>query len=41
VDDKTLVFFGVRVMLGLVSAFCEAFFVSGVIRRFGLRYARP
>lgn len=35
--DKTLVFYGLRVLLGLVSAACEATFVDGVTRRLGPR----
>ena len=35
--DKTLVFYAVRIMLGLVSAACEATFVDGVTRRLGPR----
>lgn len=35
--DKTLVFYGVRATLGLVSAACEATFVDGVTRRLGPR----
>ncbi len=37
VPDKRLVFYGLRVLLGLVSAACEATFVDGVTRRLGPR----
>jgi len=35
--DKTLVFYGIRATLGLLSAACEATFVDGVTRRLGPR----
>lgn len=35
--DKTLIFYGVRATLGLLSAACEATFVDAVTRRFGAR----
>lgn len=35
--DKTLIFYGVRATLGLLSAACEATFVDAVTRRLGPR----
>jgi len=33
--DKIMVFYGIRVVLACVSAFCEATFVKAINRRFG------
>ena len=35
--NKIVVFYGIRVVLGLVSAFCEAEFVQAINSRFGSR----
>lgn len=37
VNDKVVVFYLIRWVLGICSAFCEAFFFSGVSYRFGKR----
>eukprot|EP00742_Colponemidia_sp_Colp-10_P010632 GILJ01011695.1.p1 GENE.GILJ01011695.1~~GILJ01011695.1.p1 ORF type:complete len:594 (-),score=54.56 GILJ01011695.1:88-1836(-) len=39
-QDKIMMFYSVRAILGLVSAFCESCFVSAVLRRFGSISAR-
>ena len=40
VEDKIIVFYGMRLCLGTVCALCEAFFYVGVSHRFGNRVGR-